>query len=150
MIRVKHPQDFWAGILFLIFGCIAAWMVRAYNFGSATRMGPGYLPAVLAWGLIGLGVFLIVRGMLQSGDPIQRSLWRPQLLIVAAIVVFGLLIERVGLAPAVVASTVVASLASNEMRWRETLLLAVGLAVLCVVLFVKLLGQPLAIWAWSF
>jgi hypothetical protein len=149
MIRVKHPQDFWAGIVFLIFGGIAAWMVRAYNFGSATRMGPGYLPAVLAWSLIGLGVFLIVRALLQSGDPIQRSLVRPQLFIVAAIVVFGLLIERVGLAPSVIVSTLVASLASTEMRWRETLLLAIGLAVLCTVLFVKLLGQPLAIWTWG-
>jgi hypothetical protein len=150
MIRVKHPQDFWAGILFLIFGGIAAWMVRAYNFGSATRMGPGYLPAVLAWGLIGLGAFLIMRALLQSGDPIQRSMWRPQLLIVAAIVVFGLLIERVGLVPAVIASTIVASLASNEMRWRETLVLAAGLAALCAGLFVKLLGQPLALWTWEF
>jgi hypothetical protein len=28
-------------------------------------------------------------------------------------------------------------------------MLAVGLAVLCSVLFVRLLGQPLAIWNWG-
>lgn len=150
MIRVKHPQDFWAGILFLVVGGIAAWMGRVYTFGAATRMGPGYLPTVLAWMLIGLGLFLIVRALLQSGEPIQGSLWRPQIFIVAAIVVFGLMIERFGLAPSVVVSTIIASLASTEMRWRETVLLAIGLAALCVVLFVKLLGQPLAIWTWNF
>lgn len=150
MIRVKHPQDFWAGILFLIVGGGAAWMGRIYAFGAATRMGPGYLPTVLAWILVGLGLFLIVRGLIQNGPTIESSQWRPQIFIVAGIVVFGLLIERVGLAPSVAISTVVASLASNEMRWTETILLAIGLAVLCVVLFVILLGQPLAMWSWSF
>jgi len=65
-------------------------------------------------------------------------------------VVFGLLIERVGLAPSVIVATIIASMASTEMRWVETISLAVGLAVLCAVLFVKLLGQPLAIFAWGF
>lgn len=150
MIRVKHPQDFWAGILFFIVGAGAVWMGRIYAFGTTTRMGPGYLPTVLAWMLVGLGLFLVVRGLLQSGPPIEASQWRPQIYIVAGIVVFGLLIERVGLAPSVAVSTIVASLASSEMRWTETILLAIGLAVLCVVLFVTLLGQPLAIWTWSF
>jgi hypothetical protein len=150
MSRVKHPQDFWAGILFLIVGGIAAWMGRVYAFGAATRMGPGYLPTVLAWMLIALGAFLIIRALLESGPGIQASLWRPQIFIVAAIVVFGLLIERVGLAPSVIVATIVASMASTEMRWVETISLAVGLAVLCAVLFVKLLGQPLAIFAWGF
>jgi hypothetical protein len=150
MIRVKNPQDFWAGILFLVVGCIAAYMGRSYNFGAATRMGPGYLPTVLAWMLVGIGAFLILRALLQDGAHIQPSLWRPQIFIVAAIVVFGLMIERFGLAPSVIVATIVASLASTEMRWKETILLAVGLAILCVVLFVKLLGQPLAIWTWNF
>jgi hypothetical protein len=150
MIRVKHPQDLWAGILFLIVGAIFAWIARNYNFGAATRMGPGYLPSVLSWILIGLGAFLMLRGLLVGGPPLQRSQMRPQLFIIAAIIVFGLLIERLGLAPTVVIATVVASFASNEIRWHETLMLAFGLALLCVVLFVKLLGQPLAIWSWNF
>ena len=29
MIRVKNPQDFWAGLLFLVVGCLALW------FGSS-------------------------------------------------------------------------------------------------------------------
>jgi hypothetical protein len=83
-------------------------------------------------------------------DAIERSLIRPQVFILLAIVVFGLLIERVGLAPAIVVVTVVAAIASREMRWRETLAVAVGLAALCVGLFIYLLGQPLTIWTWNF
>jgi putative tricarboxylic transport membrane protein len=149
MSRVKNPQDFWAGLLFLAVGIAAVWFGRVYTFGTATKMGPGYLPAVLSWGLAGLGAFLTLRALFESGPPIEGSLMRPQLFILAAIVVFAFCIERFGLAPAVVVVTVIASLASPEMRWKETLILSVGLAVLCALLFVKLLGQPLAIWAWG-
>jgi hypothetical protein len=60
------------------------------------------------------------------------------------------LIERVGLAPAIIVVTLIAASASREMRWTETLVVAVGLAALCVSLFIYLLGQPLTIWAWNF
>jgi hypothetical protein len=150
MVRVKNPQDFWAGILFLVVGLLAVYFGRNYAFGAATKMGPGYLPTVLAWIMAGLGAFLALRALLESGPGIEASLWRPQLFIVAAIVVFGLLIERFGLAPSVVIVTVVAALASSEMRWIETLILSIGLAILCVLLFVKVLGQPLTIFNWGF
>jgi hypothetical protein len=33
------------------------------------------------------------------------------------------------------------------MRWSETIALAIGIAALCVLLFVHLLGQPFVVWA---
>ena len=119
MIRVKNPQDFWAGLLFLMVGCLALWFGRNYTFGTATKMGPGYLPTVLSWGLVLIGAFLSLRAFALKG-------------------------------PAIVLVTVVAAIASREMRWRETLAVAVGLAALCVGLFIYLLGQPLTIWTWNF
>lgn len=149
MVRVKNPQDFWAGLLFLIVGLAAVYFGRNYSFGTATKMGPGYLPTVLSWIMAGIGAFLALRALFESGPGIEASLWRPQAFIIAAIIVFGLMIERTGLAPSVVVVTVIAALASREMRWKETAILAVGLAVLCVVLFVKILGQPLDIFKWG-
>lgn len=150
MVRVKNPQDFWAGLLFLLIGLFAVYFGRNYSFGTATKMGPGYLPTVLSWGMAGLGAFLSLRALLEDGPAIEPSLYRPQLFIIAAIVIFGLLIERVGLIPSVIVAAVIASLASREMRWIETGILAVGLAILCTVLFVNVLGQPLTIYDWSF
>jgi hypothetical protein len=150
MIRFKDPQDFWAGLLFLSIGCLALWFGRTYTFGTVTRMGPGFLPTVLSWALVLIGGFLSLRAFALEGQAIERSLIRPQLLILLAIIVFALMIERVGLVPTIVVVTIVAALASREMRWRETLAVAVGLAVLCAGLFVYLLGQPLAVWTWPF
>src|SRR5215472_4587039 len=108
MIRVRNPQDFWAGLLFLTVGCLALWFGRSYAFGTATKMGPGYLPTVLSWGLVLIGAFLSLRAFAIEGPAIERSLIRPQIFILLAIIVFGLLIERIGLALAIAAVTVVA------------------------------------------
>src|SRR5262249_36783122 len=121
MIRFKDPQDFWAGLLFLSIGGLALWFGRTYAFGTVTRMGPGFLPTVLSWALVLIGGFLSLRAFALEGPAIERSLVRPQLLILLAIIVFALLIERVGLVPTILVVTIVAALASREMRWRETL-----------------------------
>jgi hypothetical protein len=146
MIRVKSPQDFWAGILFVLAGGAALWVGRDYSLGTLTRMGPGYLPTVLSWTLMAIGGLLTVRALALNGPAIAPSRIMPQLFILAAIVVFALAIERLGLAPAVMLVAITAALASRDMRWVETIALALGLAALCVILFVHLLGQPFAIW----
>jgi len=110
-------------------------------------MGPGYLPAVLSWALVAIGGLLTARALAIDGPAIERSQVVPQLFILAAIVLFALAIERLGLALAVVLVAVTASLASRDMRWSETIALAIGIAALCVLLFVHLLGQPFVVWA---
>ncbi|MDB5569736.1 MAG: tctB4 [Hyphomicrobiales bacterium] len=150
MLRVKHPQDFWSGALFMIVGLAALWFGRTYAFGTATRMGPGFLPTVLSWGLVLIGGFILLRGLVVQGPPIESSALRPQFMLVLAIVVFALMIERFGLAPAVFVVTIIAAMASSEMRWKETVPLAIGMAVVSIVLFIYLLGQSMQPWTWSF
>jgi putative tricarboxylic transport membrane protein len=147
MIRVRSPQDFWAGVLFAAFGCAALWIGRGYAFGTLTKMGPGYLPMALSIALLAIGAVLVLRALAVDGPAIARSQFWPQLFILAAIIMFALTIERLGLALAVVLVALTAALASRDMRWREAIALAIGLAVLCVVLFVRLLGQPFVVWA---
>ena len=73
MVRVKSPQDFWAGILFILSGSAALWIGRDYAFGTLTRMGPGYLPAVLSCALVAVGAVLTVRALALAGPAIERS-----------------------------------------------------------------------------
>ncbi|HEV2574978.1 MAG TPA: tripartite tricarboxylate transporter TctB family protein [Beijerinckiaceae bacterium] len=150
MLRVKSPQDFWAGVLFICFGALALYLGQSYAFGTVTRMGPGFLPTVLAWIVVGLGAIIVVRGMAVDGTAIARGQLRPQFFILLAIVLFGLLIERVGLAPTIFIVTLVASMASTEIRWKEAVALGVGAAIFSVLLFIKLLGQAMPAWTWSF
>src|SRR5262245_57343931 len=106
MSRVKDQKDFWSGILFIVFGCAGLWFGRFYALGTLTQMGPGFFPMMMSVALIGIGGVLLARSLIVEGAPIERiALW-PQLLILAAIVGFGLLIERVGLAVSVMAVAV--------------------------------------------
>ncbi len=150
MIRISHPQDFWSGVLFMAVGAAGVYMSRDFVFGTMTRMGPGFLPTVLSWSLVGVGALVTLRSFAMQGGAIQRSLVRPQTLIVAAIVLFALLIERIGLVPTVFLVVIVASFASDEFRLRDAVFLGAGMSLACYLVFVVLLSLPLRPLAWNF
>jgi hypothetical protein len=146
MARVRDRQDFWSGILFIAFGCAGLWFGRNYAVGSLSRMGPGFFPMAMSLALLGIGGFVLARSLVVSGEPVERIAFWPQLLILAGIVGFGLLIERVGLAASVIAVAVVSGIAAQGLRWFELAALALAMSALSVALFVYLLGQPIPIW----
>jgi hypothetical protein len=146
MARVKDQRDFWSGILFIAFGCAGLWLGRNYAVGTLSRMGPGFFPIMMSVALVGIGGFLLARSLVVSGEAVERiALW-PQLLILGAIVGFGLLIERVGLAVSVIAVATASGIAAQGLRWFELVALALVMSALSVALFVYLLGQPIPVW----
>jgi putative tricarboxylic transport membrane protein len=146
MSRVKDQRDFWSGFLFVAFGCAGLWIGRNYPLGTLVRMGPGFFPMMMSVALVGIGAVVLVRSLVVAGEPLERTAFWPQLLILAAIVAFGLLIERVGLAVAVMAVAVVSGIAAQGLRWYEMVALALAMSALSVALFVYLLGQPIPVW----
>ncbi len=147
---MRNLQDLLAGLLFVAFGAAALWFGQSFAIGSATRMGPGYLPNVLGWLLIGLGTFIAGRAFVVSGVPIPRIHLRPQVMIIAALLAFAFLIERVGLLAAAAAVVLLGSLASKEARPLEMIIIAPLAAAAAVGLFIYLLGQPMMPWTWEF
>ena len=147
---MKNAQDFLAGLLFAAFGAAALWYGQGYNFGSATRMGPGYLPTVLGWSLVGIGAFITLRAFVISGAPIPKIYLRPQIMIIGALIAFALLIERMGLFAGAAAVVVLGSLASREVKPIEMIIIAALTAAGAVGLFIYVLGQPMAPWTWGF
>jgi hypothetical protein len=113
-------------------------------------MGPGFLPTVLSWLLITVGAIVSARSFAIRGGAIERSAIKPQVLIVAAIVLFALLIERVGLVPTVFVVLILASFAAEEFKLRDSVILAVGMSLACYLVFIVLLGLPLRPLAWNF
>ena len=84
--------------------------------------------------------------MTTDGPPIEPVQLRPISFVIAAILIFGVLIESIGLALTAVLLTVFAAYARPEVKLAETLLLGAGLALFTVTVFVYLLGQPLPAW----
>ena len=43
-MKIANYQDFFAGLFFILFGALAAYLSTSYNMGTGARMGPGYFP----------------------------------------------------------------------------------------------------------
>ena len=135
MIVIKDKREFLAGLTLVGFGIGTLIVARNYPMGTAFRMGPGYFPVVLAGLLIVIGSVVAV-GALRSGEGrLPGIAWRPLLVVTAATVLFGLLIDYGGLLLATFFMAAASRLARPGYSWRETILLAVGLAVGCSAVF---------------
>jgi hypothetical protein len=146
MAAIRHPKDFWSGLLFIAIGSAAIILGSKYTIGSAARMGPGYFPRVLGILLILLGLILAVRALKLKGWPIAPWKWRPTLIVLGSVVLFGQIVQTVGLALSTVILIVLASAASHEFRWKEALMVGIALAALSVGVFIIGLKLTLPIW----
>jgi Tripartite tricarboxylate transporter TctB family len=146
MLRVKSPQDFGAAILFLIIGICGIYFGRELAFGSTSKMGPGFFPTILSCIIALIGAVVGLRSLVIEGPPIEPVKLRPLLFILIAILAFGYLIDQIGLAITTAGLTIFAAYARQDVKLKETLILAIILAVFAVGVFAYALGQPLPIW----
>jgi hypothetical protein len=130
-----NNRDFLAGLVFVVLGGLAVALARDYPIGSTMRMGPGYFPTALGGILLLFGVYVLLRGV-RSGDEVKGEWgYRPLALITLSIVLFGFLLDRVGMVPAIVATLFVGAAAGREFRLKEVLLLAVVMTAFSVAVF---------------
>jgi hypothetical protein len=149
MLRVKSPQDLGAAIVFIVIGLAGLYFGKDLGYGTTAQMGPGFFPTWLNFVVLAIGVATGLKAVAVEGPPIEQFQLRPILFIVAAIVVFGFLINAVGLALSAVLMTIVAAYARRGAKISEAVLLALGLAVFSVVVFVYMLGQAVPVFWWG-
>jgi hypothetical protein len=146
MALIRHPKDFWAGVLFIAAGGAAAAIALNYALGTTARMGPGYFPRALGLLLAALGATLVLRSLRTRGEPLSFPTFKPLLIVLAAVVIFGLTVTKLGLVLATILLVLIASAASHEFRWREAAIAAVVLAAFVVIAFRYGLNLQLPTW----
>jgi hypothetical protein len=141
-IPLYKNKDFLAGLMFIAIGGTAMIIARDYPFGSALRMGPGYFPSVLGGILVVFGIWTLIIGLMRQ-EPVKRT-WSVRALIVLPItaLVFGYMMENAGFVPALLVLTVMSAWASPKFKLVEQSILAIGLTVLSVGLFIYGIGLP--------
>ena len=147
-MNIKNPKDFWSGALFAAIGFAFAIIVKVYEYpmGTATRMGAGYFPFVLGNILGLLGLVIIAKAWVSSGDPISKFAWRPLIWVLGGFIVFGLTAKLLGLMIAIVLLVMISSFGGREFRLKESLISSVILAAGSVAVFVYGLKLPFPIW----
>ena len=75
-LSIKHPKDFYAGLMYAVVGLGALVLARGYHMGTSVRMGPGYFPTVLGGLLLLIGTISMVRAFTHSGEAIKPFFWK--------------------------------------------------------------------------
>ena len=141
--RVRNSKDFWSGVIFLLTGVSTVLLGSNHPMGTAMRMGPGYFPTILGMLLAVIGLAVIFRALLQTGEPLGHLAWGKIALVLGANVIFGLLLRRIGLIASLILLVLMSAYGSRRFRWPAALALAVALSCFCAIAFVKLLGLPI-------
>jgi hypothetical protein len=145
-IRVRNPQDFGAGLLFLAIAALALWIAWDYPTGTAVRMSSGYFPRLLCFLLLLLGAFVTLRALGRDGPAITRVRLRPVVLVTAAVVAFAYSVQSLGVVLATVLLTVIGGYASPRVRLVEMLVAAGVLTVMMIAIFIWGIGLPIPVW----
>ncbi len=154
---IKSQKDFFSGLLFLVIGIAFAWGATTYNVGDAGRMGPGYFPLMLGILMALLGALITFNALIfktEDGDKIGSWAWKPLFYVIAANLIFGVLLgglpsihlPAMGMVAAIYVLTFVAALAGEEFKWKEVTILATILAVTSYLGFIVLLQLQFQAW----
>ena len=141
--RSLHTKRLASGLLFLAIGLFGIIYGSRYRMGSATHMGPGYFPVVVA-AIVALLGLISVATSLQRGGNARQADWHviPLLCVLAGIVAFGLLVERAGLVLAIAAVVALGCYQRLASRPWEVLAIGIVLIGMSVGLFIHGLGMP--------
>ena len=140
----RSQKDILAGLTFVGFGAAFAVLSIGYGIGTTVRMGSGYFPFFLGGALVLLGALIVGRGFLAGEEgPIGVIPWRSVALILGAIVLFGLTVRGLGLIPSTFLTALMSAFASRRAGILPALAIAIGLTVLCVLIFVLALSLRL-------
>lgn len=156
-MNIKSQKDFFAGLMFMGVGVAFAWGATTYNVGTGARMGPGYFPLMLGIMLALIGVVITFKALVVEtvgGDKIGKWAWKPLFYIIAANLVFGLLLAGLpaikfpafGMIVAIYALTFIASMAEPGWKYKTTFILATVLAIGSYVAFVLALKLQFPVW----
>ncbi len=137
-MKIRNQRDFGAGIMYMVIGLFFAIVATRYQYGTAAKMGPGYFPFWLGMLMAAIGLLVLVRslGAKATIEAIPKFNLKVVGLITGAVVVFGILLPKMGFLVAVLALVMIASTASREFNWKVALINAVVLIAFTYSVFV--------------
>ena len=156
-MRIKSQADFFSGVMFATVGGAFAVGATTYTVGNGARMGPGYFPLMLGILLAILGVIIMFQAMVvetTDGGPIGKWAWKPLAFVLGANLAFGVLLgglpsiglPAMGMIIAIYALTIISSMAGEQFKLRDVLILSTILAAGSYVAFIWALKLQIQVW----
>lgn len=143
-------RDIGTGVVLVGFGLASAvYALSHYSLGTITRMGPGMMPVSLGVILAIFGLFIAIPALFRKGQSVNVN-FRPLIVLSLSIISFAVMIETVGLVPAVFFTVVIATFAEDQVPILRAALLGASMAFITWAIFIFGLGLPIAAFDWTF
>lgn len=167
-MRIKNERDFWSGVMFIVVGVGFAIGAADYSLGPvcqpadpcatslwarfmqlSAKPGAGFFPLGLGLLQAVLGAVVLFKALTietEGGDPIGAVGWRPLLLIVSSVVIFGFALPKLGMVIALPVLIIIASAAGDEFSWKGVIVSCIVLTVGSWLIFIKGLNLIIPLW----
>jgi hypothetical protein len=122
----------------MIIGLFFTIVATNYPMGTAAKMGPGYFPFFLGILMTILGLIVAIKALSATAaiEAIPKFNWKVIAQITGSVVLYGLLLPRLGFLIAVVVLVLVSASASKEFTWKGSLINAAFLVTFTYSVFV--------------
>ncbi|MES2100860.1 MAG: tripartite tricarboxylate transporter TctB family protein [Pseudomonadota bacterium] len=138
-MKIKSQRDFFSGLMFIAVGVTFAVGATNYSMGSSAKPGAGYFPLILSVLMAILGAIVLFKSLTietEGGDPIGHIAWKPLLIVIASITVFGIALPRLGMFLTIPLLILMVSTAGGEFSWKGVLISCVVLTVFSWIVFI--------------
>lgn len=132
-------------------GLFLVWQGTGYRLGTLARIGPGFFMVTVGIGIAAVAALILLRPPGPDGDePAPTLALRPLILLPAAVLIFALGLQRVGILPTTLAMTALICAADRHATPATTALVLVLAPALAAGLFRFGFGIPVPLWRWPF
>jgi putative tricarboxylic transport membrane protein len=145
-LRVLNPQDFYGGMALVLLALVAFVASNELPGMRGFAFGPGTAPRLFALVLAVLALVVAVTGLFTRGPDITPYRIRGVVFIVGSILAFAATIRPLGLVVASFSCMVICAAATEDAKWRETVIVAAVVTAFCSVLFPYGLNLPFQLW----
>lgn len=131
MKRIKITADAASGLFWLVWALLVCYGASQLGLGSVTDPGSGF---IFFWSgvILALMAIVLVAGSVsetnEADRPVVGTNWRKVLLVLASLVLYGILLERIGFAFSTL-FLLSFLLRVSETNWLRTIAVAVAAAV---------------------
>ncbi len=144
-------KDRVSAVLLLVLGAFITFQGVSYNLGNLTHMGAGFVPVLLGVVIALVGVAIGVtaeKGDFGTAEEAPTE-WRGWLCVLGGVLAFVVFGTWGGLVPATFLSVFIAAMGDRQNSVRDALLLAVGITVVGVAIFVYGLKMTFPMFTWG-
>ncbi|MEO8523675.1 MAG: tripartite tricarboxylate transporter TctB family protein [Caldimonas sp.] len=152
MKRLRRlSKDRVSGVVLLVLGLAIVAQGLEYRMGTLTHMGAGFVPVVLGilLALVGVAIWITAEpGDFGTAESMPTE-WRGWLCVLGGVFAFVVFGQYGGLVPASFISVFIAAMGDRSNSVRTAALLAAGITVAGVVIFVYGLGMTFPLFTWG-